>query len=269
MVAHRSRRSAGSAAAGRRASILASRGTDSRHAGADVWRGCSPAARGAAEPFVAAVADHAHREADDAVRRSRRAPCTRAAAAPSAAARRAARPRRSSCASSSAQLLGRSRDRGRRRSPRAPSAGCTGSMFDEPTVAQWSSITATFACRNDWWYSWIVDARGEQLAVQRARRVVQQQVFDAPLQEQRDRDAALAPRRSARGGSGCPERSTSWRSGSRASPCGSPRGTRARCRGGGAGCRGSGTSPSARPSAARGAARETAAPRSAGTGRAR
>ena len=29
-------------------------------------------------------------------------------------------------------------------------------MFDEPTVAQWSSTTATFACRNDWWYSWIV-----------------------------------------------------------------------------------------------------------------
>ncbi len=28
-----------------------------------------------------------------------------------------------------------------------------GSMFDEPTVAQRSSTTATFACRNERWYS--------------------------------------------------------------------------------------------------------------------
>jgi hypothetical protein len=30
-----------------------------------------------------------------------------------------------------------------------------GSMFDDPTVAQPSSMTATFACRNDREYSWI------------------------------------------------------------------------------------------------------------------
>ena len=59
-------------------------------------------------------------------------------------------------------------------------------MFDEPTVAQRSSITATFACRNERWYSCDLDARGEQLAVQRARRVVQQPVLDARLQQQRD-----------------------------------------------------------------------------------
>ena len=29
-------------------------------------------------------------------------------------------------------------------------------MFDEPTVAHLPSITATFACRNERWYSWIV-----------------------------------------------------------------------------------------------------------------
>ena len=64
-------------------------------------------------------------------------------------------------------------------------------MLDDPTVAQWSSITATFACRNDWWYSWISMPAARSCPYSARDRVVQQQVLDAPLQEQRHRDAAL------------------------------------------------------------------------------
>ena len=63
-------------------------------------------------------------------------------------------------------------------------------MFDEPTVAQRSSITATFACRNERWYSWIDTPPSSSWPYSARDRVVQQAVLDARLQQQRHLHAA-------------------------------------------------------------------------------
>ena len=86
-----------------------------------------------------------------------------------------------------AQLLRETPDRRRTRSPRARSSRLNGSMFDEPTRRDARSNTATLACSTLAWYSWISTPAVEQRAVQRARGVVQQRVFDLALQQQRAR----------------------------------------------------------------------------------
>ena len=116
---------------------------------------------------------------------------------------RAARRRRSS--SGARRAAGR-RSTGRARTTFASRAisRLYGSMFDDPTVAQWSSITATFACRNDWWYSWIVDARttaaGRTTPASRSAAADTRRAPAAAASPPR----RAAPPRSARGGSGCP-----------------------------------------------------------------
>ena len=64
-------------------------------------------------------------------------------------------------------------------------------MFDEPTVAPVAVDDGNLRVQERPVIFLDTDAGGEQLAVQRARRVVQQPILDARLQQQRDANAAL------------------------------------------------------------------------------
>ena len=96
-------------------------------------------AAGAAEPLVAAVAQEAHRDADDAVGGPDERLVERAAAAPSAAGATRRAPSSIIRASSPRSWSAKSGSRTTTFASRAISR-LYGSMFDEPTVAQRSSI---------------------------------------------------------------------------------------------------------------------------------
>ena len=93
-----------------------------------------------------------------------------------------------------------------------------GSMFDEPTVAHVPIDHRDLRVQEALVVLVDLDAGVEQRAVQRARRVMQQPVLDASLQEQHHAHAARGgfgervPKREAR------EKNTSSRSGSRSAP---------------------------------------------------
>ena len=71
-------------------------------------------------------------------------------------------------------------------------------MFDEPTVAQRRSITATFACRKLLVVLVDLDAGVEERAVERARGVVQEQYSGLPCSSSVTRTPRAAASVSAR-----------------------------------------------------------------------
>ena len=169
-----------------------------------------PFLRRAAEPLVAAVAQEAHRDPHDAVGDPDDALVEPRPRAPSPGARPPARRRRSCARAPAAAGPAKSGSRTTTLASRAISR-LYGSMFDEPTVAQSIVDDRDLGVQERPVVLADRDAGREQLAVQRAAGVVQQHVLDARLQQQRHARRRGPPRRSARGGSACRERSTSWR----------------------------------------------------------
>ena len=190
-------------------------------------------------PLVAAVPQQPHHRAHDAVRDPGHRLGEAASGSPSRSrARPAARPRRSSRSSSTRSWPAKRGSRTNTFASRAISSEY-GSMFDEPTVAQRVVDDRDLGVQERAMIFLDRDAGVEQLPVQRARRVVQQPVLDARLQQQRHAHAARGRRdqRAAKADAGKEVRVGD--DDLAAARCGSPRGRRARCRAGGAGCRGS------------------------------